>query len=93
VADSRERVHVSRRRVSYDDDNVALKIDGFSSQKLHSDDDLLDIEQSIDGLAKAIYNVHRSDSSPTWENSSDDVKDWLRAQARAVKEYYGYTSS
>jgi hypothetical protein len=41
----------------------------------------------IEALARAIYNVHRRGASPTWDNTSDDHRDWLRAQVRAGLAY------
>jgi hypothetical protein len=42
----------------------------------------------LDTLAKAAYYTHWRDISPVWENASEDVKDWVRAQVRnVIKEY------
>lgn len=32
-------------------------------------------------VAQAIYNTHWREGSPTWLNASEDVKNWVRAQA------------
>ena len=38
--------------------------------------------QLVEGLARALYLTHRKVPSPTWENTSENVRDWMRAQAR-----------
>ena len=44
-------------------------------------------EQVVEGLAKAIYETHRRDPTPIFQNASAGAQDWSRAQARAVLQY------
>ena len=39
-------------------------------------------EQVVDGVARAIYLAHWRPPSPEWEQASDNVRDWVRLQAR-----------
>jgi len=39
-------------------------------------------------LDTAAYYTHWREPSPIWENASDDVKDWIRAQVtNVIREY------
>jgi hypothetical protein len=40
----------------------------------------------IDVVARAIYRTHWRAPSPTWDNASASVRDWVKAQARAAIE-------
>jgi hypothetical protein len=44
-------------------------------------------EQIVEGVARAIYSTHRRPPAPKWEQTSDDRRDWVRAQAREVLTY------
>ena len=49
----------------------------------------LAIEQDIDAVARAIYETHWSvpesgNAPPAWDNASDSVKKWVRAQAKSA---------
>jgi hypothetical protein len=44
-------------------------------------------EQVVEGVARAIYSTHRRPPAPKWEQASDSVRDWVRAQAREVLTY------
>ena len=44
-------------------------------------------DETIEGLSRAIYNTHLRPPTPTWDNSSENVKDWVRAQARNALAY------
>ncbi len=44
-------------------------------------------EQVVEGLARAIYSTHWRHPSPEWEHASDNVRDWVRAQAREGLTY------
>lgn len=35
----------------------------------------------IDNVARAIYTTHWRAPSPVWENASQNVRNWVRAQA------------
>ncbi len=50
-------------------------------------------EQVIEGLARAIYSAHWRPPSPEWEYATDNLRDWVRAQAREGLGYLrGLTS-
>jgi hypothetical protein len=38
-------------------------------------------------LAKAIYNTHRREDGPIWENLPYSIRDWVRAQAKTVESF------
>ncbi len=44
-------------------------------------------EHVIEGVARAIYSAHWRHPSPEWEHASDNVRDWVRAQAREGLTY------
>jgi hypothetical protein len=44
-------------------------------------------EQVIEGIAEAIYETHRRDPAPIFQNASAFAQDWSRAQARAALDY------
>ena len=44
---------------------------------------LLD-EQVIEGVARAIYMTHRKEPAPVWENARQEIREWVREQARSV---------
>lgn len=39
-----------------------------------------------DDVAEAIYNANRGEGAWLWANVSDEVKEWVRRQARAAEE-------
>ena len=39
------------------------------------------LNDDLSRVAKAIYETHWREGSPTWIAASDEVKDWVRAQA------------
>jgi hypothetical protein len=39
-----------------------------------------------DDVAEAIYNANRGEGAWLWANVSDEVRDWVRRQARAAEE-------
>ena len=43
-------------------------------------------EEEVETVAVAIYNTHRKIGLPTWERTSDEHRDWARAQARSAIE-------
>lgn len=45
-------------------------------------------EEIVEGLACALYMTHWREPAPKWENASDAVRDWVRAQARAGLVYF-----
>jgi hypothetical protein len=44
-------------------------------------------DQLVDELAQAIYAAHWHQSSPTWTGTSEEVRNWLRTQARSALVY------
>ena len=44
-------------------------------------------EELIEGLARAIYQTHWRAPSPEWDAASENVRDWVRAQARTGLAY------
>jgi hypothetical protein len=38
----------------------------------------------IEAVAQAIYATHRRRSAPDWDSASEDVKNWVRAQAMSA---------
>jgi hypothetical protein len=44
-------------------------------------------EQVVEGVARAIYSTHCHPPAHKWEEASDNVRDWVRAQAREVLMY------
>lgn len=38
----------------------------------------------IEAAAEAIYAAHARRSAPDWDGTSDDVRDWVRAQAMSA---------
>jgi hypothetical protein len=44
-------------------------------------------DEVIDVLARAIYRANWRAPAPTWDATSDDVREWVRAQAREVLAY------
>ena len=44
-------------------------------------------EHLTEDVARAIYSAHRRAPSPSWEQASDDVREWVRVQARAALLY------
>jgi hypothetical protein len=44
-------------------------------------------EQLVEGVARALYMIHRRDPAPTWDNASEISRNWVRAQARAGLTY------
>jgi len=46
------------------------------------------IDSLLDTVARAAYNTHWYETSPTWENASEDVKEWVRKQVlNVIREY------
>jgi hypothetical protein len=39
-------------------------------------------DQLVDGLARALYMTHWHEPAPRWENASEAIRDWVKAQAR-----------
>jgi hypothetical protein len=39
---------------------------------------------ALEDVAQAIYRTHWRAPSPTWEETSEEVRDWVRAQAEAA---------
>jgi hypothetical protein len=44
-------------------------------------------EQIVEGLARAIYSAHWRPPSPEWEQTSENVRNWVRVQAREALAY------
>jgi hypothetical protein len=44
-------------------------------------------EQVVEGVARAIYSAHWGPPSPGWDQASDNVRDWVRVQAREALLY------
>ncbi len=44
-------------------------------------------EQVVDGVARAIYLAHWRPPSPEWEQASENVRNWVRVQAREALLY------
>ena len=44
-------------------------------------------EQVVEGIARAIYSAHRRPPSPEWEHASENIRDWVRVQAREALRY------
>lgn len=38
-------------------------------------------------LAKAIYNTHRREDGPIWENLPYSIRDWVREQAKTAEGF------
>lgn len=47
---------------------------------------LLD-EEMVENIAAAIYMTHQGQPAPLWEQASEPVREWVRAQARSVVAY------
>jgi hypothetical protein len=41
-------------------------------------------QELIEALARAIYSTHWKPPAPEWAMASDNVKEWVRAQARSA---------
>ncbi len=44
-------------------------------------------EQVVEGVARAIYSAHWRPPSPEWEQASENVRNWVRVQAREALLY------
>jgi hypothetical protein len=44
-------------------------------------------DQVVEGVARAIYLTHRRSPAPVWEQASEDVHKWTRAQATEALSY------
>jgi hypothetical protein len=44
-------------------------------------------EQVVEGVARAIYSAHRHPPAPEWEHSSENIRNWVRDQAREALLY------
>ena len=44
-------------------------------------------EQVVEGLARTIYSAHWRPPSPEWEQASENVRNWVRVQAREALAY------
>jgi hypothetical protein len=42
------------------------------------------VQTQIEAMAQAIYMTHWREPSPVWQAASENVKDWVRAQALAA---------
>jgi hypothetical protein len=40
-------------------------------------------EHLVEGLARALYETHRTPPTPGWEGASEFSREWVKAQARA----------
>ena len=85
MAYKRQDVHVKRKRKRLEDDDA----DTLNTSKR------VELIPPEDGVAKVIYMTHWTPDSvgssrhpaPIWENASDDVKNFVRKQARNVLDY------
>jgi hypothetical protein len=44
-------------------------------------------DQLVDELAQAIYATHWRQPSPSWANTSEEIRNWVRKQARSALAY------